>query len=291
MKGLNAQARQAFLRSLELDPNNTSAMANFSIQEMMHGRLDEGAYWGRRMFLLSGRRCNDFYHLIVPLLNLRADREGRILLEEGERLAPAFARVQMMLYVLDLFEGHVDRAVSRADAVVAAQPQNEEVKFFRADLAFLLDAPDLEKWLAPLMERGASNSLWVAETVRMRYAYALARSGDMMKAAALIDEAERIAREKIAAGNETPSLRVDLAAAAAMRKDSNSAVEWLERAVDEGYRDYDFIQRDPLFRSYLGDHNRLAGLIDRMRRDVEAQRERARERGLLELDALRMAGK
>lgn len=82
--------------------------------------------------------------------------------------------------------------MSRAEALVAAHPQNKEVKFFRADLAFLLDAPDLEKWLAPLMERGASNSLWVAETIRMRYAYALARRGDTMKAAALIDETERI---------------------------------------------------------------------------------------------------
>lgn len=147
-------------------------------------------------------------------------------------------------------------------------------------------APDIEKWLEPLMERGASNNLCVAETIRMRYAYALAKRGDMARAAALIDEAERIARQKMDAGNAIPALRVEIAAAAALRKDTNDPLEWLERAVDAGYRDYDFIDRDPIFRAQLGTDTRLAQLVDRMRRDVEGQRGRARQRGLLELDSL-----
>jgi TolB-like protein len=286
MKGLDAQARQAFLRALELDPNNGGAMANLSIQELNHGRLDEAAYWGRRGFLLSGKRGNDFYHLVIPILNLRADQETRRLLEEGERRSPTFSRVQMMLATLDLFEGRTEAALSRADAVAASQPKNEEVKFFRADIAFLLDAADLERWITPLMEHGASNNLWVPETVRMRYAYVLARRGDAAGSAALVDEAERIARQKIEAGNETPSLRVEMAAAAALRKQTDRALEWLERAVDAGYRDYDFIHRDAIFRAQLGTDSRLAGLVARMRRDVDAQRERARQRGLLEVESL-----
>lgn len=87
------------------------------------------------------------------------------------------------------------------------------------------------------MERGASNNLWVAETIRMRYAYALAKRGNMARAAALVGEAERIARQKMDAGNEIPALRVEVAAAAALRKNTNGALDWLERAVDAGYRD------------------------------------------------------
>jgi hypothetical protein len=136
------------------------------------------------------------------------------------------------------------------------------------------------------MEHGASNNLWVPETVRMRYAYVLARRGDAAGSAALVDEAERIARQKIEAGNETPSLRVEMAAAAALRKQTDRALEWLERAVDAGYRDYDFIHRDAIFRAQLGTDSRLAGLVARMRRDVDAQRARARQRGLLEVESL-----
>jgi hypothetical protein len=120
----------------------------------------------------------------------------------------------------------------------------------------------------------------------MRYAYALARRGDAARSAALVDEAERIARQKIEAGNEMPSLRVEMAAAAALRKETDRALEWLERAADAGYRDYDFIDRDAIFRAQLGTDTRLAALVERMRRDVDAQRERARRRGLLELESL-----
>ncbi|HUF23750.1 MAG TPA: hypothetical protein VMN81_06445, partial [Vicinamibacterales bacterium] len=47
----------------------------------------------------------------------------------------------------------------------------------------------------------------------------------------------------------------------------------------------DRLERDPIFRA-LGSHARFVSVLDRMRRDVEAQRERARTRGLLELQSL-----
>ena len=155
-KGLSARSRQAFLRALELDPNNTSAMNNFSLEEGRRARWDEAAYWGRRSFLLSGRGPVDFYHLIVPLLNLRADAETRVLLEEAERATRYYQRIQRMRALLEVFDGQFDRALKRADALTARDPTIEEVKFFRAEFAFLNDAPDLERWVEPLLERSAA---------------------------------------------------------------------------------------------------------------------------------------
>jgi TolB-like protein len=288
MKGMDAQSRQAFLRALELDPNSTSAMNNLSIEERIHGRLDEGLYWGRRAFTLSGKAAGGLFHLIVPMLDLRADAVNRMLLEEGERRFPDNARLQSVLAMLDLLEGQSERAVSRTNALVARAPRNEEVKFHRADLAFLLDAPDLEAALEPLMQQSASNySFWgVALSARLRYAYALGKRGESAKAAALIAEAERIARERIDAGNQTPGLRVELAAAAALRKDTNAAIDWLERAFEGGYRNYGFLERDPILLAQLRTDARFHDVLERMRRDVEAQRARARTRGLLDVEPL-----
>jgi cell division septum initiation protein DivIVA len=283
IKGMEAQGRQAFLRALELDPNNTPAMQNFSVAEAMNGRLDEALYWGRRSFGLSGKRANDYYHLILPMLNLRADASCRTLLEHAERRFPDSVRLQILLALLELVDGQVERSASRTHALVARAPQNEEAFFHRADVAFLTDAPDLEQALEPLMQHGASSVLSVAETVRLRYAYVLAKRGESTRAATLVAEAERIAREKIDAGNQTPALRIELAAAAVLRDDTSAALDWLTRAHDEGYRDYGFLERDPIL-AKLGAQPRLRDVLDRMRRDVEAQRARARERGLLEID-------
>jgi hypothetical protein len=45
-----------------------------------------------------------FYHLIMPMIMIRADAESRILLEEAVRRTPTDARVQMMLGMLELYQ-------------------------------------------------------------------------------------------------------------------------------------------------------------------------------------------
>jgi serine/threonine-protein kinase len=283
MKGQGARSRQAFLRALELNPSGGGLLSNFSIAEMQYGRLDEAVYLGRRGFMLSGKR--GFYHLVLPILIIRADAESRILLEEAERRAPRDSRVQMMLGMLELVEGSGDKALARSKANAERQPKNTEMSFHRADIAYLTDNPDLESLLAPLVDRSPTNRLWGGESVRLRYAYALQKRGESARSKVLAAEAERYARERIAAGDDTPVQRVELSAAAALRGAADAALEWLERAFEAGYRDHGFLERDPIFRP-LGSHARFVSVLDRMRRDVEAQRERARTRGLLELQSL-----
>jgi hypothetical protein len=149
-------------------------------------------------------------------------------------------------------------------------------------MAFLADSPDLESHIEPLMEHSASTYLTVAETVRLRYALVLARRGEPTKAAAQVAEAERVARERIDKGNQTPALRIELAAAAVLRKDRSAALDWLERAHEGGYREYAQVERDPIL-AELRTERRYRTVVEAMRKDVDAQRARARERGLLDV--------
>jgi len=57
------------------------------------------------------------------------------------------------------------------------------------------------------------------------------------------------------------------------------------RSVVPSDGDYGFIERDPIFRPLANDAG-VVRVLDRMRRDVETQRKRARTRGLLELKSL-----
>jgi hypothetical protein len=283
IKGQGARSRQAFLRALELNPSGGGLMSNFSIAEMQYGRLDEAVYLGRRGFMLSGKR--GFYHLILPILTMRADVESRILLEEAERRGPTVARVQMMLAMLELYEGSGDKALARSKATTDREPKNTEMRFHRADVAYLTDHRDLESLLAPLVKQSPTNRLWGAESVRLRYAYVLQKRGESARSKAVAAEAERYARERIAAGADTPELRIELAGVAVLSGDAAAALEWLERGFEAGYRDFGFLELDPIFKPLAGD-TRFVRVLDRMRRDVEAQRERARARGLLELTSL-----
>jgi hypothetical protein len=66
-------------------------------------------------------------------------------------------------------------------------------------------------------------------------------------------------------------------------------LDWLGRAYDAGYREYGLLERDPAFVS-LRSLPRFAAMLDAMRRDVGAQRQAAREQGLLDIDSLLNVG-
>jgi eukaryotic-like serine/threonine-protein kinase len=290
MKGMDAPARVAFLRTLELDPNHTSSMANLSILESNFGRLGESLSWARRMFALSGRRENDFYHVAVPLLFLRDDGLTRGWLVDGERRFPSYPRLQYCLAQLAAMEGSDAEAASRVAKAVASAPGDEEVKFARLDIAFVLHSTDFGPALAAMSPAADASVMLVAESVRLRRAYLASLQGDQNRVAALLAEAERTARGRMDRGEKSPPLRVEMAAAAALRGDHAGALEWLDRAYDAGFRDYGMLSRDPIMLK-IEPAAKFQELLDRIRRDVEGQRERARKNGLLDLDALLAAAR
>ncbi len=97
------------------------------------------------------------------------------------------------------------------------------------------------------------------------------------------------ASRRIEAGDETPIWRTELAAIAALRGRLPAALEWLGRAYDAGSREYGLLERAPAFAALRG-NPRFQALVDAMRRDVGAQRQAAREQGLLDIDALLNVG-
>jgi eukaryotic-like serine/threonine-protein kinase len=281
--GRPAQARMSFLRALEIDPSHTSSMNNLSVHEWNFGRSDESLHWARRSFALSDKQGNSFYHVAIPLTTLDLDAL-REWLTHAERVASPNARVQLTFATLEAFEGRAAEAWSRFEAARATWPRNEEVLIAAADAAFLTGREDAPALFESLMHR-PELSWTVLQSVRLRVAYFAARGGDAARAAELLAEAERIAREKLDTGDESALPRLEIAGVAAVRGERDAALEWLSRAFDAGHRDYHVLERNPIFAPVAADP-RFTALVAGMRADVAAQNARARERGLLDFAPL-----
>ena len=115
------------------------------------------------------------------------------------------------------------------------------------------------------------------ESPRLRSAFLLQKRGDA-RARALIEEAESRARARIAGGDFGYTTFMDVAVARALLGDAKGALVELARAYDNGWRDYGIAAIDPMLAS-LREHPDFKALLDRARRDVAVQRERARARG------------
>ena len=122
MKGLDTDSRLSFLRALELNPNDTTAMANLSIHETSYGRLDEGLDWARRVVPLTVADSNARYHVGIALITLRDDGLTDRWLQTAARQFPTNPRLQIELSELELLKGQPTAALSRLDSARRVWP-------------------------------------------------------------------------------------------------------------------------------------------------------------------------
>jgi hypothetical protein len=92
-------------------------------------------------------------------------------------------------------------------------------------------------------------------------------------------------RARIASGDLAAATFIEAGVARALLDDASGALAGLERAYEAGWRDYGIAAIDPMLAG-MRDDPRFGALLDRARTDVAAQRERARQRGLLDFAAL-----
>lgn len=112
------------------------------------------------------------------------------------------------------------------------------------------------------------------ESSRTRYAYLLFRRGEKARATHLIEQAASRAQETLQQGNDMPRVRLDIAAAHAMQRRREAALEWLRQAYDAGYRDPRTLGRDPMFEN-VREEPRFKELVSQMEQDIVVMRKRS----------------
>jgi TolB-like protein/Flp pilus assembly protein TadD len=276
-KGQVANARVAFLRAMELDPNAFGAMSNLSVLEAELGHYDESLLWAKRAFPLRPNSAVAYYHVGLPLVALGDDHASEYWLALASQRFPKASRTEILLAMLEYLRGEERQALARARTLVESAPKNEEAIALLAELTFLAGSEDAES-LGERFFRSAPDitaSYWmVPQSPRARYAYILARRGEKGRATQSVDEALKRAQEALKQGNQSPRVPMDLAAIHAVRGETETALSWLQRAYEAGWRDYRVLSRDPIFAG-LREDRRFQALTARMQTDVAEMRRRA----------------
>ncbi len=271
--GQLSNARQGYLRALELAPSFPDAAWDLSITNAALGRLDESLFWARRGFAFAPNVSTAYYHVAVPLLMLADVGAAERWLRAGEERFPRAARIQYMLADVEFMSGNEQAGDARVRKALAANPTNPELQATVAAYAFLLNAPDAEARVEELFKQSPESRFLLPETVRTLHAYQLMKRGDTSRATALLDQALASAHKEIAGGSEEPLARVEIAAIHALRGERAEALRWTSAAYQAGDRLFREYKRDPFFATLQNDPEFLR-ILKRMEDDVAAMRGR-----------------
>lgn len=259
-------ARTSYQRALRFDPSAWAARTNLSVNLATAGRLDESLRVAQEAMPLAPNLALSYYHVGIPLLALGDyDTAEPFLLHGATRAPPAVHRIHLQLALLDAYRGRYVAALERLRQQSLADPANFEVRLVHADVAEIARAPEADSLLEALFHGNADANGWgIPQTIRTRHAAALLRQGENARGAQLLADALARARTRLAAGYESPQLRMEIAAIRALQGEANDALEWLQRGYDAGYRNAGELSRNPLYdairdRSEFG---RLARNID-----------------------------
>jgi serine/threonine-protein kinase len=278
MKGWAARSREAFLKAQELDRSLSGPISNIAVLESeVLGRHDEGLAWARRLLDLPPVTGNTIYHIVWPMLFLRDDATSERWLKEAEARFPDFPRLQYLLAALDYLRGDETAALSRARKITEAHPGFEEGLAVLAELAFLSGAPDAETRIERLSRSTpglTASQLLKPETHGTTYAYLLMKRGERPKALELLAQSLKQARAAQADGNENQRIPIEIAAIHAAMGERRAALDWLERGLTAGYRDYSTLRRHPIFESVRRE-SRFQDLLKKMETAVDVMRERS----------------
>jgi DNA-binding SARP family transcriptional activator/TolB-like protein len=276
LAGKPATARLSYLKAIELNPSEIGALADLSDADDLTGRLDESLYWGLRAVALAPTSASVHAHAAVPLCRMGADEAAARWLSRSERRWPSHGRIQHLIMRQELTGGLGAAALARARRQVARDPVDEESLVALAGVAFLVEAADAESLVTARYRASPDARPYgpVVESSRAQLALLRLRRGDSTAARSLADTALRKAEADFARGGEDPLPAVEAAALHALLGRPDSAMSWLRRAHEVGWKDYRYARLDPLL-APVGRRGDFRELLAKMEEETRVMRARA----------------
>jgi eukaryotic-like serine/threonine-protein kinase len=272
MRDSLSAARRSYLKTLELLPSHSGAMADLANVYVALGRYDEALDWALRAQQLNPKMAHSYYHVGLPLLQLADDSASARYLLGGDRALPGEMRIQGLLIWLDLRRGRNPAAMEWARRLVRDNPDNTEAPPIRAEVAVFIGDTEAGALIAPLaLQDPEAAGQMFPESLRSMYALTLKRQGKAKEATTLWTEAAASAERGIAQGREGFGPPMELAAISAIRGDTGKALDWLERGYRAGFKDAVILSLDPFFQS-LRQEARYRAVVTQMKQDVAGMR-------------------
>jgi tetratricopeptide (TPR) repeat protein len=265
----------AYDKALRLDPSYTSPMSNLGVIYGYMGRFDKSASLIERAFEIQGGSWPGGYMQTgwIDWL-LGSYRDAERWLQSGVELYPEYARTHHVLAEVYLSQGRYQRARDQIQAALELDPDDYSTLGV-AGLVELLSGnhADAIAYYERALDIVGLYRTKLGLVPSTEFAFAHLRRGQPEQARELFRRSMSRDERVLQRGSEHFAPRYDLARIHAVQGNTEEAYQWLEQAIDAGWRHYYTYMgpQDPLLANLQGDE-RFQRMMARVKAQVDSMR-------------------
>jgi len=274
----------------QLDPLSTVILANLGSALLANGLIEETVSKARQIRELSPTPMDEILllgevHFVLSDWR-RAEHYCKkfLALDRAHRAATDETFARGLLRRIYWLESRRQEARKEAERFIKPNPDLSRAILY-AGLVADMEGDHLKA--LELFERAYRLSSTPVERINYRafwhsYEYSTWlghtywRLGRLNEAQEKLEESLEFDRQRLAAGDESPQVRIGLAEIYAIRGEKEEAYRWLQQGIEAGFLEYTFLERHPFFAN-LHDDSRFKRMMAEIKAKVDVMRHRVRE--------------
>jgi len=270
-KGWLKRSLETYRKAVELNPDYEPAVANIGWVNGILGNFDEALRWHKRALALSPMVAFGYVGVGSAYLDLGDYSLATEWFNKALALQPDLQYAQWFLALASLAQRQYKQSIGRVESILASDPDNIMSLGLMGDAEVLLgDYPRAEECFARTVAIDSVHG----NSIGLGYVYW--KTGRQKEAQKMFARSLEVHRKQLTQGDEGSNVPYDMAAIYAIQGDKTEAYEWLQKAIDAGWRYYRSAEVDPTLENLRGD-DRFKKMMADVKAKVDEMRKRVEE--------------
>ena len=269
-KGWLKRSLETYHKAVELNPNYDPAVANIGYVNGMLGNIDEAWRWHKRSLELNPMLPFTYVGVASVFMYLGEHAASTEWLNKALALQPDLGSALEWLAWVSLARGDYQECIARAKKILSSDP--DDIRGLT-----LLGWAEVRSGDSPHAEESFARAVAIdsAQGTLIGLGYVYWHTGRRDEARTVFARGLELGREEVAKGNEAPAVMYDLALINAIQGKKAEACDWLQKAINAGWRMYWLADLDPTLENLRGDDRfkKMMGdlkvRVDQMRKRIE----------------------
>jgi tetratricopeptide (TPR) repeat protein len=269
---------ESYYKAVEINPNNDMAISNIALINQDEGKMVEAIKWANKAMDLNPQNPMSFIRLSELYESVGLDDNAEYILAKGIATNPNNENLKFKMGDLELKMNQLEKVKEQAAGILKIKPQSPYTFVLLGRAAFLEEDYELAEEYFQKVQKLSKNrdASKYYEDMDMDLAFI---DWKLKPEALFYPQVKEMLAHLQQTEEEYPDkqIQVMIASIYAAMKEEGMAIQYLNKAVKDGFLDYKKLENSPIFENLRGKKAFLKTVKEIRRNAEEIQKEISKE--------------